>query len=54
MEKLLATLNLYLDAELGFASEEAAPVDVDKPLFIDQPETDIFSSESKDDTSQES
>ncbi len=54
MEKLLATLNLYLDAELGFAREEAAPVDVDKPLFIDQPETDIFSSESKDDTSQES
>jgi hypothetical protein len=54
MEKLLATLNLYLDAELGIASEDSPSVDVDKPLFIDQPESDIFSSEFKDDTSQES
>jgi hypothetical protein len=55
MEKLLATLNLYLDAELGIVSQEAEPVDMDKPLFIDQPELDStdFSSEFKDDTSQE-
>jgi hypothetical protein len=34
MEKLLATLNLYLDAELGIASDEKTePV-----LFTDRPE----------------
>lgn len=53
MEKLLETLNLYLDAELGIQSNDAAEVDTEKPLFIDQPETDIFSTEFKDDTSQE-
>ncbi len=54
MEKLLGTLNMYLDAELGIVSGDTAEVDVDQPLFIDQPESDIFSSEFKDDTSQES
>lgn len=54
MEKLLGTLNMYLDAELGIVSGDNAEVDLDKPLFIDQPESDIFSSEFKDDTSQES
>lgn len=52
MEKLLMTLNLYLDAELGIQGDE---IKLDKPLFIDQPEgNQDFSSESKDDTSQES
>jgi hypothetical protein len=54
MEKLLGTLNMYLDAELGIVSGDTAGMDVDQPLFIDQPESDIFSSEFKDDTSQES
>lgn len=51
MEKLLNTLNLFLDAELGV---ENAEVSLDeRPVFIDQPEAD-FSDEFKDDTSQES
>lgn len=35
MEKLLASLNLYLDAELGIQSDN---VKVSEPSFIDQPE----------------
>jgi hypothetical protein len=35
MEKLLATLNLYLDAELGIQGEEI--VSGNETLFIDQP-----------------
>lgn len=38
MEKLLATLNLYLDAELGIQSEN---ITVSETSFIDQPD-DIF------------
>ncbi|MBA2403701.1 MAG: hypothetical protein H0V66_02935 [Bdellovibrionales bacterium] len=53
MEKLLATLNLYLDAELGIQNDE--PVSIDQPLFIDQ--TDViendFSINLEDDNSQE-
>lgn len=52
MEKLLATLNLYLDAELGIDSEE--PTTRTEPLFIDQPEVDQnnFSIDFEDDNSQ--
>lgn len=56
MEKLLATLNLYLDAELGIVTDDKVQVDMDKPLFIDQPETTFesdFPSGLEDDTSQE-
>lgn len=52
MEKLLATLNLYLDAELGIQSEQVTIVE--NPVFIDQPETDIFANTFEDDTNQES
>lgn len=61
MGKLLTTLNMYLDAELGIEPEEAPAVD--KPLFIDQPEAfetqpepfeDVFSTSLEDDTSQKS
>lgn len=59
MGKLLATLNMYLDAELGI--EPDSPSVLDKPLFIDQPEsvTSLESFESdfsvalEDDTPQE-
>lgn len=53
MEKLLATLNLYLDAELGIENDE--PVNMDQPLFIDQPDVieNNFSIELEDDNSQE-
>ena len=53
MEKLLATLNLYLDAELGIDSEEST--DIDQPLFIDQPEVaeNGFSIDLEDDISQD-
>ncbi len=57
MEKLLMTLNLYLDAELGIDGEET---ETHKPLFIDQPDTlesetfgSDFSTSMEDDTSQE-
>lgn len=57
MEKLLASVNLYLDAELGIEGESG--ISTDKPMFIDQPEdqqpvTSDFSSPFNDDTSQES
>lgn len=55
MEKLLASLNLYLDAELGIEGEV---VESNQPRFIDQPDIPVieedFSSSFKDDTSQES
>lgn len=37
MQKLLATLNLFLDAELGIESGEAMDLE-SQPVFIDQPE----------------
>lgn len=40
MGKLLATLNLFLDAELGIDSGEATDME-NQPVFIDQPE-DLF------------
>ena len=51
MEKLLATLNLYLDAELGIQSEEKP--ELEEPLFIDLPATEDFSANQEDDISQE-
>jgi hypothetical protein len=53
MEKLLATLNLYLDAELGIQSDE--PVKMDEPMFIDQPDVveNNFPIDFEDDNSQE-
>lgn len=54
MGKLLATLNVYLDAELGFDSGDS--LDMSQPLYIDQPEVlheDAFSKDFDDDTSQE-
>lgn len=55
MEKLLATLNLYLDAELGIESDDSAKAELEKPLFIDQPEAEQndFTTSFEDDTSQE-
>lgn len=50
MEKLLANLNLYLDAELGIASEG---IKVDGPRFIDQSEEVGFSDFQNDDNPQE-
>jgi hypothetical protein len=54
MEKLLATLNLYLDAELGIQSNE--PIKMDEPMFIDQPDVieNNFPIDFEDDNSQES
>ncbi len=58
MEKLLATLNLYLDAELGIQNNETSQPEAEKQLFIDQPielqVEDNFSTEINDDTFQES
>lgn len=58
MEKLLTTLNLYLDAELGIDGDDS---EANKPLFIDQPEEvfeatmfgEDFSTPMEDDTSQD-
>ena len=49
MSKLLATLNLFLDAELGIDSQSTQET---KPLFFDQSSED-FSETLNDDTSQE-
>ena len=49
MEKLLSTLNLFLDAELGIESEQAA--EASEVRFIDQGPD--FSDSFNDDTSQE-
>jgi hypothetical protein len=51
MSKLLATLNLFLDAELGISNEDAQIIE-EQPAFIDQPEVD-FADAFKDDTHQE-
>lgn len=51
MQKLLATLNLFLDAELGIESGEAVTIE-SQPVFIDQPE-DLFTDNIHDE-SQES
>lgn len=50
MSKLLATLNLFLDAELGIENENA--ILESRPTFIDQPEQD-FADAFKDDIPQE-
>lgn len=50
LSKLLATLNLYLDAELGIQSDALSD---NKPLFIDQPEEQDFSEAFNDGNSQE-
>jgi hypothetical protein len=49
MEKVLATLNLYLDAELGIEGESKTAEE--KPLFIDLPATEDFSINNEDDNS---
>lgn len=49
MEKLLITLNLFLDAELGGRTPEVLP----ETDFIDQPEDPFFSEDPVDDTPQE-
>lgn len=51
MGRVLTTLNLYLDAELGIAGSEAAVEE--KPMFIDLPE-ESFSPPWEDDKPQES
>jgi hypothetical protein len=50
MSKLLATLNLFLDAELGIDNKDSQIIE--QPVFIDQPEVD-FADAFKDDTHQE-
>ena len=52
MEKLLATLNLYLDAELGIEGETSSEQPVQ--LFIDRPENEDFPLSFEDDNNQES
>lgn len=49
MEKLLATLNLFLDAELGIESEAQGPVI--EPSFIDQP-SDLFTDNIHDESTE--
>lgn len=39
MERLLSTLNLFLDAELGIVGED---ITVSEPVFIDQPVEEIL------------
>ena len=50
MEKLLGTLNLFLDAELGMEVN----TDVPETDYIDQPEDPFLTEAPADDTSQES
>jgi hypothetical protein len=49
MGKLLVTLNLFLDAELGIENENM--MESSEPMFIDQPEQD-FADAFNDDTSE--
>lgn len=49
MEKLLATLNLFLDAELGIESETQAPTP-EQPEFVDS--ADIFTDNIHDETTE--
>jgi len=51
MGKILASLNLYLDAELGIHTD--LPVMEVQTAYIDQPELADFSDEPNDDTPQE-
>jgi hypothetical protein len=51
MGKLLETLNMFLDAELGIAPEHLP--EPDAKLFIDQPEDPFLTDASGDDTSQD-
>lgn len=51
MEKLLSTLNLFLDAELGIESENA--MKESDIQFIDQIQEPVFPESTIDDTSQE-
>lgn len=51
MENVLATLNLFLNAELGIENEEIL---LPETSFIDQPSEDIFPDAFESDTSQES
>jgi len=51
MSKILASLNLYLDAELGIHTD--LPVIEVQTAYIDQPELADFSDEPNDDTPQE-
>ncbi len=48
MGRLLSTLNLFLDAELGIENDSHSQI---QPVFIDQPEED-FADAFKDDTSE--
>ena len=50
MERLLATLNLYLDAELGIVSESTGH----EPIEVSEATEELFSDNFKDDSSQES
>ncbi|HXH73801.1 MAG TPA: hypothetical protein VNJ08_02480 [Bacteriovoracaceae bacterium] len=54
MERVLGTLNLFLDAELGISGVDAASMDEEKQLFIDQPEEHLFAEPWEDDKPQES
>lgn len=52
MGKLLATLNLFLDAELGIDTQQISISN--EPLFIDQKDEEAFAEFTNDGTSQES
>lgn len=51
MGKILASLNLYLDAELGIHTD--MPINESEIVFIDQSDEQDFSDAPKDDNSQE-
>lgn len=51
MGKILASLNLYLDAELGIHTD--LPMNASEIVFIDQSDEQDFSDAPKDDNSQE-
>ena len=51
MGKILASLNLYLDAELGIHTD--LPMNASEIVFIDQSDEQDFSDDPKDDNSQE-
>lgn len=57
MDRVLQTLNLFLDAELGIVGAEAAPAAEEKSFFIDQPDEgppeETFSESWNDDNSQD-
>lgn len=51
MGKLLETLNIFLDAELGIGGEEQEIPEPSPAYFYDQPTEETFPEESSDDTS---